>query len=127
MLCKRSYQVGVAQFPMTDYRLNAYHIMWIFIMFDLPTVTKKDKKVAARFRKDLERDGFIMHQFSVYARYCGSLESARVHIKRVKSFLPVQGSVSILMVTDKQYSEIINYTGGAEEKMRHIPVQLELF
>lgn len=34
---------------MTDYRLNAYHIMWIFIMFDLPTVTKKDKKVAARF------------------------------------------------------------------------------
>lgn len=112
---------------MTDYRLNAYHIMWIFIMFDLPTVTKKDKKVAARFRKDLERDGFIMHQFSVYARYCGSLESARVHIKRVKSFLPVQGSVSILMVTDKQYSEIINYTGGAEEKMRHIPVQLVLF
>lgn len=46
---------------MTEYRLNAYHIMWIFIMFDLPTVTKKDKKVATRFRKNLERDGFIKH------------------------------------------------------------------
>lgn len=112
---------------MTEYRLNAYHIMWIFIMFDLPNVTKKDKKEAVRFRKNLERDGFIKHQFSVYTRFCGSLESAHVHIKRVKSFLPAQGSVSILMVTDKQYSEIINYTGGTEEKMRHIPIQLELF
>lgn len=108
-------------------RLNAYHIMWLFIMFDLPTVTKKDKKVAARFRKDLECDGFIMHQFSVYTRYCGSLESAHVHIKRVRALLPVHGSVSILMVTDKQYSEIINYNGGIEKNRCHAPLQLELF
>lgn len=39
--------------------------MWVFVMFDLPTLTKKDRKDAARFRKDLEKDGFIMHQFSI--------------------------------------------------------------
>ena len=51
---------------MSENRLNAYHVMWLFVMFDLPTVTKKDKKEAARFRKELEKDGFTMYQYSVY-------------------------------------------------------------
>ena len=49
---------------MSEVRLNAYRIMWLFVMFDLPTQTKVDKKNSARFRKDLEKDGFIMHQWS---------------------------------------------------------------
>ena len=44
---------------MSEVRLNAYRIMWLFVMFDLPTQTKVDKKNSARFRKDLEKDGFI--------------------------------------------------------------------
>ena len=43
---------------MSEYRLNAYHIMWVFVFFDLPTETKKNRKDAARFRKDLEKDVF---------------------------------------------------------------------
>lgn len=46
---------------MSENRLNAYHVMWLFVMFDLPTVTKKDKKETARFRKELEKDGFTMY------------------------------------------------------------------
>jgi len=112
---------------MTFERINAYHIMWLFVMFDLPTVTKTDKKKSARFRKDLERDGFVMHQFSVYIRYCASLESASVHIKRVRSFTPEQGRVSILTITDKQYSRIINIWGSIEKKKMPAPMQLEFF
>lgn len=112
---------------MSEVRLNAYHIMWLLVMFDLPTVTKKDKKNAARFRKDLEKDGFVMHQFSVYMRFCASLETANVHIRRVRGFVPSLGKVSILMVTDKQYSKIINIWGEEEEKMRPQPIQLEFF
>ena len=66
-------------------RLNAYRIMWLLVMFDLPVTTKHERKEAALFPKNLEKDGFAMHQFSVYMRYCASLESANVHIKRVKS------------------------------------------
>ena len=44
----------------TEYRLNAYHVMWLFVFFDLPTTTKKERKYAAGFRKDLEKDGFRM-------------------------------------------------------------------
>lgn len=51
---------------MTEDRLNAYHIMWLFVFFDLPVTTKKEMKAASLFRKNLEKDGFSMMQFSVY-------------------------------------------------------------
>ena len=46
--------------------LSAYTIMWLYVMFDLPVETKRQRKNAADFRKNLLKDGFIMHQFSVY-------------------------------------------------------------
>ncbi len=96
-------------------------------MFDLPTVTKQDKKKYARFRKDLEKDGFVMMQFSVYIRYCASLESANVHIKRIRMITPDKGKVSVLSITDKQYSNIINIWGAIENKTKSAPMQLEFF
>lgn len=101
--------------------------MWLFVMFDLPTVTKKEKKDSARFRKELEKDGFAMHQYSVYVRYCASLESANVHIKRIKKIVPSKGQVSVLSITDKQYANIINIWGAIEQKSKPQPMQLEFF
>jgi CRISPR-associated protein Cas2 len=103
--------------------------MWIFVFFDLPVQTKKERKAATRFRKDLMCDGFIMLQYSVYIRHCASYQSMTVHIKRAKSFVPEEGKVSILCVTDKQYGEIINIWGTKHkaEKVPTAPLQLELF
>ena len=42
-------------------RLNEYRIMWIFVLFDLPTETKKEKRAHAQFRKDLLKDGFAAY------------------------------------------------------------------
>ena len=70
-------------------RFSEYRVMWILVLFDLPTETKKDKKAYTDFRKNLQKDGFTMFQFSIYVRHCASSENAAVHIKRVKSFLPV--------------------------------------
>ena len=50
-------------------RLNEYRIMWILVLFDLPTETKKERKAAADFRKHLIEDGFTMFQFSIYVRH----------------------------------------------------------
>ena len=108
-------------------RLNAYHIMWIFVLFDLPVKLKKDQKQAALFKKNLEKDGFTMHQFSVYIRFCASLETAQVHIKHVRGFAPDKGRISILTITDKQYSNIINIWGAVEKKSKPIPLQLDFF
>lgn len=68
-------------------------------------------KAASLFRKNLEKDGFSMMQFSVYIRHCASRESLEVHIKRIKSLLPEAGKVSLLSVTDKQYGDIYNFWG----------------
>ncbi len=127
MLKERRQRTFIAITTMSFNRLNAYHIMWLFVMFDLPTQTKKEKHHSALFRKNLEKDGFVMYQFSVYARFCGSLESAKVHVKRVKALVPEKGLVSILQITDKQYSNIINIWGKIEEKQRQSPIQLEFF
>ena len=79
--------------------------------FDLPTETKKEKKAYADFRKNLQKDGFTMFQFSIYVRHCGSSENAAVHIKRVKSFLPEFGHVGIMCITDKQFGDIELFYG----------------
>ena len=112
---------------MSELRLNAYHIMWLFVFFDLPTSTKKERKAAALFRKVLEKDGFSMMQYSVYVRHCPSKENMNVHIARVKASMPSSGFVSILSITDKQYGEIQNYWGKVEYAKLTTPQQLEFF
>lgn len=112
---------------MSELRLNSYHIMWLFVFFDLPVMTKIQRKRAAKFRKLLEKDGFTMMQYSVYVRHSPSKESMEVHLKRVKSFIPPVGMVSILRVTGKQYGEIINYYGKEIQDNPEAPQQLEFF
>ena len=87
-------------------RVSEYRVMWVLVFFDLPTETKKDRKAADVFRKNLQKDGFTMFQFSIYLRHCASVESAQVHIKRVKSFLPNYGHIVLLTITDKQFSHL---------------------
>ena len=58
--------------------------MWLFVFFDLPTETPKDrKKNASGFRNNLLKDGYSMMQYSVYVRHCASSESADVHEKEL--------------------------------------------
>jgi len=108
-------------------KLNAYRIMWLFVFFDLPTNTKLQRKAYAKFRKEIQGIGFRMLQFSVYIRFCASSESADVFEKRVQRFLPKSGSVSILRITDKQYSSILNFYGKEKTDLPGTPQQLELF
>ena len=108
-------------------RFSEYQVMWIFVFFDLPTETKTERKKYTEFRKLLLRDGFSMFQFSIYLRHCASRENAEVHIKRVKSWLPTEGYVGILMVTDKQFEQMeLFHCRQAQKKEIHTQ-QLELF
>ncbi len=81
---------------MLSERFSEYRIMWVMVLFDLPTETKKDRKASAEFRKRLIGDGFSMFQFSIYIRHCASIENAEVHIRRVKAILPEYGKVCIM-------------------------------
>ena len=108
-------------------RLNANRIMWVIVFFDLPVVTKKDRKIYADFRKKLLQDGFAMFQFSIYLRHCPSMENAQVHIKRVKKSLPEKGHVVMMTITDKQFGLIEIFQGKTPAEPLEAPQQLELF
>lgn len=108
-------------------RLNAYRIMWVLVFFDLPTETKKDRKIYAKFRKDIMADGFNMFQFSIYLRHCASKENADVHIKRVKKILPPKGHVGIMSITDKQFGMMEIFRGKELTATPPVAQQLELF
>ena len=101
--------------------------MWVLVLFDLPTETKKERKSYARFRKELLKDGFSMFQFSIYTRCCPSRENADVHIKRVKKLLPPQGYVGILSITDKQFGMMELFHSTKPIPVEPEPQQLEMF
>ena len=108
-------------------RLNAYRIMWVFVFFDLPTETPKERKIYALFRKNILKDGFQMFQFSIYLRHCASRENADVHIKRVKKILPEKGHIGIMCITDKQFGMMEIFYGHKVAEATPPVQQLEMF
>ncbi len=105
--------------------LSGYRIMWMFVMFDLPVGTKKERKQATGFRNYLLDLGFEMVQFSVYSRFCSGKERVETLSKQVATNLPAGGKVDILSFTDKQYENIISFEGRTP-KTYEKPDQLTL-
>ncbi len=100
--------------------------MWVWALFDLPVVTKSERKRATRFRKDLLDLGFEMVQFSVYVRYCASKEKADSLASLVGRLVPKDGKVDILFFTDKQYELIQTYRGTSHSQKPEKPAQYVL-
>ena len=85
--------------------------MRIIVMFDLPVITEKERKIASKFRNFLLDDGYIMMQFSVYSRICKNNDDLLKHINRIKSKVPTNGNIRLLQVTEKQYNSMIMVCG----------------
>jgi len=100
--------------------------MWLFVFFDLPVTTKTGRRLSTRFRKFLKNDGYMMLQFSVYARVCRGDEAVDKHVGRVTRNLPKAGNVRALQVTDKQYARMKLLLGEAEKNEQVAPQQMVL-
>lgn len=101
-------------------------ILWLFVFFDLPVTTKAERRAATRFRHFLKDDGYMMLQYSVYARVCRGDDAAEKHVARVCKHLPTTGSVRALQVTDKQYGRMRLLLGEASKNEKIAPTQLVL-
>lgn len=108
-------------------RLNQYKNMWVIVFFDLPTETSAQRKQYAQFRKLLIKDGFTMFQYSIYVRPCASQENAEVHQKRVIGYLPEEGKVCIMTITDRQFGNIKVFEGPKKIPPKSQAIQLEFF
>lgn len=80
--------------------------MRMIVFFDLPVITKEQKRSAIQFRNFLLKDGYYMIQFSVYGRICNGSDDVEKHRKRVKVNLPDNGSIRLLVITEKQYEKM---------------------
>ena len=107
--------------------LSAFRPMWLMAMFDLPVEEKEDRRHYTRFRKALLKDGFMMLQFSVYARYLASEEAAEAHRRTVRAAVPPEGEVRLIAVTDHQFGKMEVFRGRRAKKAEEPPPQMLLF
>lgn len=106
---------------------SPYRIMWVVVMFDLPVTEKEKLKEYQKFRKFLMQDGFMMIQYSVYARFCSSPENAEAHMSRISKNVPPEGEVRVFQMTSKQYERMKIYEGKMRKKPEKQKAQLEFF
>ena len=107
--------------------LSGYRLMWMLVMFDLPTDTKAQRKAAGAFRNYLLDEGFERSQFSVYARMVSGKEAFETRVAWIERYLPSWGDVQILAFTDRQYETIIRFSDQARAGPNKNPEQLALF
>ena len=102
---------------------------WLTVCFDLPVMTKKNRKRAFLFRKFLLDDGYMMVQYSVYARPCVTFARQQTHIRRIKENLPPEGSVRAIFVTRSQWERQFSVQGSPTRKQcpEGFPEQLMLW
>ena len=105
---------------------------WIIAMFDLPVCTKTERKRATSFRKFLLDDGYVMINFSVYARPCMNWEQMRKHADRLEESVPRSGDVRTIFITDKQWKDALviigkDYKDSHNQKKPDMPQQLEFW
>lgn len=80
--------------------------MRMLVFFDLPVVTKAERKAYTQFRRFLLNDGYDMLQFSVYGRILNGADAEQKHYQRLVQNLPPEGSVRVLSVTEKQFASM---------------------
>lgn len=91
--------------------------MRMLLMFDMPTETVDERKAYRKFRKFLINEGFIMHQFSVYSKLLLNNSASNAMLDRLKANNPKKGNITLLTVTEKQFSRMIYLNGQRDDSI----------
>lgn len=94
--------------------------MRLMVFFDLPTVTREEKRAYTLFRRFLLRDGYDMIQWSVYGRVINGFDNMNVHLKRLNANLPPEGSVRCLQVSEKQFTQMKLLVGNPKKQEKKV-------
>lgn len=102
--------------------MSAFKIMWLVVMFDLPTQTKKDRKRYRWLSRYLDAQSYVRLQYSIYAKVFNSLGSANNGKRRLRNFVQTnikKGNVRMLLFTDTQFGkmEIIVGESSVQEEI----------
>jgi len=94
--------------------------MRLLVLFDLPMVTKEERKIYQSFRKFLLADGYDMLQFSVYCRICNGEDAVDKHLRRLELNLPPKGAVRFIQITEKQYANMRFLVGNPTTREKRV-------
>lgn len=89
-----------------------YDFMRLILFFDLPVVTKKERRIYAKYRKFLIARGYMMLQYSVYTAIFANRDACELEKSILKKSSPEKGNIRIMMVTEKQYQKMEIIVGG---------------
>lgn len=106
---------------------SKYRMAWVLVFFDLPVGTPEERRDAANFRKDLIKDGYMMVQFSVYARPCGSADRVDTQVRRLQPKIPAKGEVRGLIISDAQWGRMIVVRSQQKTESEKMPEQMMFF
>ena len=78
---------------------------------------------------NLKDDGFLMLQWSVYARPCVSFARQKTHLERVVTEVPEEGNVRCIFITQAQWerSHISHGQPCSRQLAEGLPEQLQLW
>lgn len=80
--------------------------MRMILFFDLPVEKSEQRRAYRNFVKDIKKAGFYMLQKSVYVKMGIDMQVVNSTLTKIKSFCPKEGDISILTITEKQFSGI---------------------
>ena len=83
-----------------------YRYMRLVLFFDLPVETSSQRRAAQKFVKEIKKVGFYMMQESVYLKLGIDARAVNATIDKVRKFIPDKGNISVLTITEKQFSQI---------------------
>ena len=98
----------------------SYRFMRMILMFDLPTITPEDRRIYRQFRKFLLSEGFLTHQYSVYSKLLLNNSANQAMIKRLEKHNPARGKVTLLTVTEKQFSRMTYLHGDVDNSIANM-------
>jgi CRISPR-associated protein Cas2 len=100
--------------------ISRYRMGWLIVLFDLPTDTHEERYQAAKFRNGLLDLGYLMLQYSVYARCAVTLDKKKGFLNSIKKIAPTTGNIQCYFITDIQWEECITISKNKGKNARQI-------
>lgn len=91
---------------------SLYKQVRVLILYDLPMIEPEDRKIYAKFRKNILKLGCYLVQFSVYAKVIKNEVYYKSFIEKLKDILPSKGEIRVIKLTEIQYENMLFLNGS---------------
>jgi len=107
-------------------KVSRYRVGWLLVLFDLPVTTSQERRDAAHFRNQLLDCGYLMLQYSAYARCSVTLEKKQGLVNELREMVPESGTVQCLFLTDGQWGNMLTLHRGKRKLRRLVEEQPQI-